>query len=339
MRRRWRSTAAATTRRLKHLRLVRDEDADNDHALYMLAVAHTQRGEFAEAVAHLERAVALNPENRGSPGTTPTSSRCAMTRRFRAALRRPRRPPAPSTDAARSKANRDNNRPEHRPTLHVVVLAAGKGTRMKSARPKVVHRIAGSLPMIDHVLDTASALVAGDDEPSWSGIGRKRFNARWPAGQGSRSSRRSRQLGTAHALLCAEPRSLGPRPGHLLMLCRRRAAPQSADARTASADRHLVGGRATRRSLTATVPNPFTDTAASSGRAGDCTYCRGKDATAAERAITAGSTPGFTSLRSMACFRRVEGIASANAQQEYHLPDLVSYLRRTRTGRGNREGR
>jgi tetratricopeptide (TPR) repeat protein len=49
---------------LKHLRLVRDEDADNDHALYMLAVAHTQRGEFAEAVAHLERAVAINPENR-----------------------------------------------------------------------------------------------------------------------------------------------------------------------------------------------------------------------------------------------------------------------------------
>jgi tetratricopeptide (TPR) repeat protein len=49
---------------IKHLRLVRDEDPDNDHALYMLAVAHTQRGEFTEAVAHLERAVALNPENR-----------------------------------------------------------------------------------------------------------------------------------------------------------------------------------------------------------------------------------------------------------------------------------
>jgi tetratricopeptide (TPR) repeat protein len=47
-----------------HLRLVRDEDPDNDHALYMLAVAHAQRGEHAEAVAHLERAIALNPENR-----------------------------------------------------------------------------------------------------------------------------------------------------------------------------------------------------------------------------------------------------------------------------------
>ncbi len=47
-----------------HLRLVRDEDPDNDHAIYMLAVAHAQRGEPAEAIAHLERAIALNPENR-----------------------------------------------------------------------------------------------------------------------------------------------------------------------------------------------------------------------------------------------------------------------------------
>jgi tetratricopeptide (TPR) repeat protein len=49
---------------LTMLRLVRDEDADNDHALYMLAVAHAQREELAEALAHLQRAIALNPENR-----------------------------------------------------------------------------------------------------------------------------------------------------------------------------------------------------------------------------------------------------------------------------------
>ena len=49
---------------ISHLRLVRDEDPDNDHALYTLAVAHAQRGEHAEAIAHLERAIALNPENR-----------------------------------------------------------------------------------------------------------------------------------------------------------------------------------------------------------------------------------------------------------------------------------
>src|SRR5205814_6539195 len=56
---------------ISHLRLVRDDDPDNDHALYMLAVAHAQRGEFAEAVAHVERAMALNPENRALARTDP----------------------------------------------------------------------------------------------------------------------------------------------------------------------------------------------------------------------------------------------------------------------------
>ena len=50
---------------IAQLRLVRDEDPDNDHALYMLAVAHAQRGEHVQAIAHLERSIALNPENRG----------------------------------------------------------------------------------------------------------------------------------------------------------------------------------------------------------------------------------------------------------------------------------
>lgn len=41
--------------------------------------------------------------------------------------------------------------------LAVVILAAGQGTRMKSARPKVLHGIGGR-PLVGHVLDTARAL-------------------------------------------------------------------------------------------------------------------------------------------------------------------------------------
>lgn len=46
--------------------------------------------------------------------------------------------------------------------LNVVILAAGQGKRMKSARPKVLHEVAGR-PMLAHVIDTAVALgrVAG----------------------------------------------------------------------------------------------------------------------------------------------------------------------------------
>ena len=43
------------------------------------------------------------------------------------------------------------------PPLAVVVLAAGRGTRMRSFRPKVLHELAG-LPMLAHVLRTAQAL-------------------------------------------------------------------------------------------------------------------------------------------------------------------------------------
>ena len=71
---------------ISHLRLVRDEDPDNDHALYMLAVAHAQRGELAEAVAHVERAIAINPENRALARTDPDLDPLREDDTFRAAL-------------------------------------------------------------------------------------------------------------------------------------------------------------------------------------------------------------------------------------------------------------
>jgi tetratricopeptide (TPR) repeat protein len=74
---------------LSHLRLVRDVDPDNDHALYMLAVSHAQRGEHAEAIAHLERAIAMNPENRGLARNDPDLEPLRGDESFRAALEAP----------------------------------------------------------------------------------------------------------------------------------------------------------------------------------------------------------------------------------------------------------
>jgi bifunctional UDP-N-acetylglucosamine pyrophosphorylase/glucosamine-1-phosphate N-acetyltransferase len=47
------------------------------------------------------------------------------------------------------------------PELHVIILAAGQGTRMRSALPKVLHTLAGK-PLLHHVLDTAQDLNARD---------------------------------------------------------------------------------------------------------------------------------------------------------------------------------
>ena len=42
--------------------------------------------------------------------------------------------------------------------IDVIILAAGKGTRMKSEKPKVMHKLAGR-PLLDHVVDTARNLA------------------------------------------------------------------------------------------------------------------------------------------------------------------------------------
>jgi tetratricopeptide (TPR) repeat protein len=90
-------------RAIAELRLVRDEDPDNDHALYMLAVAHAQRGEPAEAIAHLERAITLNPENRALARSDADLEPLRADEAFRAALDAPvaARPVAAPADRRR----------------------------------------------------------------------------------------------------------------------------------------------------------------------------------------------------------------------------------------------
>jgi tetratricopeptide (TPR) repeat protein len=92
---------------ISHLRLVRDEDPDNDHALYMLAVAHAQRGEHTEAVAHLERAIALNPENRALARRDPDLEALHDDEAFRGAIDSPA--------MSRMDADRFTRRPSLRP--------------------------------------------------------------------------------------------------------------------------------------------------------------------------------------------------------------------------------
>ena len=89
-------------------------------------------------------------------------------------------------------------------TLNIVIMAAGKGTRMKSALPKVLHRLAHQ-SLLHHVLDTALALKA-DRIITVTGHGAEVVEAavRVSAPQ-VRFTRQMPQLGTGHAVQQAVP--------------------------------------------------------------------------------------------------------------------------------------
>ena len=80
----------------------------------------------------------------------------------------------------------------------VIILAAGQGTRMKSALPKVMHAVAGR-PMLHHVLDTAASLgpsrVVVVTSPAQEEVR--------AASQSALSAIQDRPLGTGHAVLAA----------------------------------------------------------------------------------------------------------------------------------------
>ena len=86
--------------------------------------------------------------------------------------------------------------------LEVIVLAAGRGTRMRSSLPKVLHALA-SKPMIHHVLDTARALEASRIHVV-VGHGAELVSSAIAADDVS-TYVQPEQLGTGHAALAAAP--------------------------------------------------------------------------------------------------------------------------------------
>lgn len=86
--------------------------------------------------------------------------------------------------------------------LSIIILAAGKGSRMNSATPKVLHALAGE-PMLTHVLRTAAAL-----KPSaiYCIVGHGQAHIKAKIGDGlCHWVEQSEQLGTAHAVAQALP--------------------------------------------------------------------------------------------------------------------------------------
>jgi bifunctional UDP-N-acetylglucosamine pyrophosphorylase/glucosamine-1-phosphate N-acetyltransferase len=207
------------------------------------------------------------------------------------------------------------------PDTHVVILAAGRGTRMKSGVPKVLHR-AGGLSLIEHVLRTADALAPAS-RVLVVGYEADQVRAALNGRHDLRFALQSPQLGTGHALLQAEAELAGA-SGTVVLL--------SGDVPLLRSETLVRLVRTHReRSAAATVvtarverPDGYGRIVRRDGRI--VAIVEHKDASPDERHVDEINS-GIYAFDLAPLFAALREIGSANAQGEYYLPDLVRIYR------------
>ena len=203
-----------------------------------------------------------------------------------------------------------------------LILAAGKGTRMKSDLHKVLHPIAGR-PMLGHLIDAIGQLGAAR-KLVVTGAGREQVEA-FVAPLGVDVVTQEPQLGTAHAVLQGEA-ALGDFDGDILILY---------------GDVPLVPAERMRRMLdrlngadspVAVVLGFRPTDPLAYGRIlarGDATIddmIEYKDATTEQRAIDLCNS-GLMAVKGRDLWRLLKLVGNDNAAGEYYLPDIVRIAR------------
>ncbi len=203
--------------------------------------------------------------------------------------------------------------------LDIVIMAAGKGTRMKSALPKVLHRLAG-LSLLQHVLSTAAGLGA-DRIVTITGHGADRVEAAVTA-PNLQFVRQMPQLGTGHAVQQAVPALHDE--GTTLIL---NGDVPLIRAETMRALVQACGG--TRLALlTVMLDDPSgygRIVREAGGKEGDAVRAivEHKDATPQQRTIREGYT-GMMAVPTAHLKRWLAALKNDNAQGEYYLTDIVA---------------
>ncbi|MET0309325.1 MAG: bifunctional UDP-N-acetylglucosamine diphosphorylase/glucosamine-1-phosphate N-acetyltransferase GlmU [Sphingomonas sp.] len=207
--------------------------------------------------------------------------------------------------------------------IAAIILAAGKGTRMKSDTHKVLHPIAGR-PMLLHLIDSVKALGA-EREVVVVGAGREQVEAAVHP-LGVETAEQAEQLGTGHAVRMAE-RALAGFQGDVLILY---------------GDVPLVSTATMRRMLDAlhskgdpsvvvlgfrpADPGAYGRVIMGAGGRVD-RIVEFKDASPAERAETLCNS-GLMAARAADLFRLLGQLRNENAAGEYYLTDIVELAAR-----------
>ncbi|MFT4247161.1 MAG: bifunctional UDP-N-acetylglucosamine diphosphorylase/glucosamine-1-phosphate N-acetyltransferase GlmU [Pseudomonas sp.] len=198
--------------------------------------------------------------------------------------------------------------------LHVIILAAGEGKRMKSALPKVLQPLAGR-PMLAHVIETARELQPAGIHVV-HGHGGEQVRAAFADQPDLAWAEQAQQLGTGHAVLQALPQV----PDAAVVLVLYGDVPLI---RTETLQRLLQAqGRIT--VLVADLADPTGYGRIVRDAEGKvAAIVEQKDADEEQRRIRTVNT-GIVAVESTALTRWLSSLSNDNAQGEYYLTDIFA---------------
>lgn len=202
--------------------------------------------------------------------------------------------------------------------LKAVILAAGKGTRMKSDLPKVLHEI-DRKPLVEYVIEAARAAGAED---ICLVVGHQAELVKERIGDGVTYVLQEEQLGTGHAVKCAAD-FIG-NEGDVIILC---------------GDTPLVTGETLKKALfghrkngngvtviSAILDDPFGYGRIIRNENGLARIVEQKDADEEEQKVCEVNS-GMYVFNCSALLKALDMISNDNAQGEYYLPDAIEIIK------------
>ena len=210
----------------------------------------------------------------------------------------------------------------HQPRVAIAIMAAGKGTRLKSKHPKVLHEVGGR-PLLAYVIAAASKVVPVHD--IFAIIGHEAENVRTAvADTGINFVLQAHQRGTGHALIVSQE-ALSPYD-HVIVLSG--DAPLiTADTVEALRDFHLRK-KAAMTLLAAELPNPtgYGRVLRRASKSDDVqAIVEEKAATAAQKKIKEINS-GFYAFDVKTLFKHIGELKTNNTHGEYYLTDMAAVL-------------
>ena len=207
--------------------------------------------------------------------------------------------------------------------LEVVIMAAGLGTRMKSATVKVLHRAAGR-PIVDYVLDLAAQV---SNQLPVVVVGHQRDAVQEAIGNRARFAVQEQQLGTGHAVLQTAPALEKQGAGKRVLILSGDVPltrPQTLERLVAEHERS--GNALTLLTMKLDDPAMYGRIVRDSRGAVE-KIVEAKDASEEQKKINEVNA-GIYVFDADQLFSNLRSLSTNNAQGEYYLTDLIGALRK-----------